>query len=87
MQICVSDIDFFTTGDAVKFEEDMGIYPPRFNVVINCCTAARNCRIQFRGATSELVYDIPLNVQQSSAATPAGKQKLHTNAHVYCLSL
>lgn len=65
----MSDIEFVTDGeDVLKLLEDKGMYPPRFNVVISCSPMAKQGqeRILFKGTTSGLVYDIPLNLQHEN---------------------
>ena len=61
----MSEIDFFVSGEheLLKVKEKEGMYPPRFRVVISCSPTARQsqARIEFRGATKELVFDVPLN--------------------------
>ena len=68
LQILVSEIDFFVSGENIikellKLKEEEGMYPPRFCVVISCSPIARQsqARIEFSGATKELLFDIPLN--------------------------
>ena len=43
-------------------KEDVGMYPPRFNVVISCSPTAKHhmARFKFTGAEKEIVFDIPL---------------------------
>ena len=73
----LKEIDFFVgeitniTIEQLKLKEEEGMYPPRFHVVISCTPDARQsqARIRFRGATSNLRFDIPLN-PLSSQATP-----------------
>ena len=74
MQIFLTDIEFISAGEEeLKLQERKRIYPPRFNVVITCSPNAKHNidRIQFNGATSELVYDIPLNPQHSPSTAAA----------------
>ena len=77
LQILVSEIDFFVSGenmkDLLKLKEEEGMYPPRFCVVISCSPTARQnqARIEFRGATKELVFDTPLNPSLTSTSPTA----------------
>ena len=65
----LEDIDFFVGEittiaiENLKLKEEEGMYPPRFRVVISCTPNARQsqARIRFRGATNDLIFDIPLN--------------------------
>ena len=76
----MSEIDFFVSGEymkeLLKVKEEEGMYPPRFRVVISCSPTARlsQVRIDFRGATKELVFDVPLNPPPAptSEASAAG---------------
>ena len=67
LQILVSEIDFFVSGEnmeeLLKLKEERGMYPPRFCVVISCSPTARQsqARLEFSGATKELLFDVPLN--------------------------
>ena len=62
----MKDVDFFvkefceTTREELEVDEEEGMYPPRFHVVLSCSPSARQSqtRIEFRGATSDLVFDI-----------------------------
>ena len=66
MQIRLSDIDFFVSGDnlkeLLKIKEEIGTYPPRFNVVISCSPTAKHhmVRFKFTGAERDILFDIPL---------------------------
>ena len=63
-----SDVDFFVndfcedTRHELEMREKGGMYPPRFHVVLSCSPSARESqtRIEFRGATTDLVFDILL---------------------------
>ena len=60
------DVDFFvkdfceTTREELEVDEEEGMYPPRFHVVLSCSPSARQnqTRIEFRGAVSDLVFDV-----------------------------
>ena len=60
------DVDFFvkefceTTREELEVDEEEGMYPPRFHVVLSCSPSARESqtRIEFRGATTDLVFDV-----------------------------
>ena len=62
----MKEVDFFvkdfceTTREELEVDEEEGMYPPRFHVVLSCSPSARESqtRIEFRGATSDLVFDI-----------------------------
>ena len=65
-QIQLSDVDFFVKGKTTKSDLDMNerrkFYPPRFRVVITCTPTARHnqARVEFKGATKNLVFVVPL---------------------------
>ena len=64
----MSDIAFFTTGeDVLKFQEEKGMYPPRFNVVIGCTPTAKQSKISIKFKYYDLQYDILLNPQHMHA--------------------
>ena len=64
----MSDVDFFVkdvskdTKRKLELKEKEGMYPPRFHVVLSCSPSARESqtRIKFRGAVTDLVFDILL---------------------------
>ena len=68
LQIMMSDVDFFVndlcedTKHKLEVREKGGMYPPRFHVVLSCSPSAREkqTRIEFRGAVTDLVFDILL---------------------------
>ena len=62
MQISVSDIDFFDKDrGTVALMEELGMYPPRFHVVITrLSTTTHHATILFKGATNDLELAIPI---------------------------
>ena len=64
----MSDVDFFVNDfcedskHKLEVREKGGMYPPRFHVVLSCSPSARQSqtRIEFRGAVTELVFDVLL---------------------------
>ena len=59
------DIGFSDASyDTLKIQEDCGLYPPRFKVIISCSPTAQPAiaRVEFRGAVNDLIFDIPLHV-------------------------
>ena len=62
----MKDVDFFvkefceTTREELEVDEEEGMYPPRFHVVLSCSPSARESqtRIEFRGAVTDLVFDV-----------------------------
>ena len=62
----MKDVDFFvkefceTSREELEVDEEEGMYPPRFHVVLSCSPSARESqtRIEFRGARTDLVFDI-----------------------------
>ena len=62
----MKDVDFFvkdfceTTKELLEVDEEEGMYPPRFHVVLSCSASAREnqTRIEFKGATTDLVFDV-----------------------------
>ena len=64
----MSEVDFFVknlfndTKHMLEVREKRGMYPPRFRVVIGCSSSARQSqtKIEFKGAVTDLVYDILL---------------------------
>ena len=73
------DVDFFvkefceTTKEELEVDEEEGMYPPRFHVVLSCSSSARESqtRIEFRGTTTDLVFDIFLTPAVTSIRSPS----------------
>ena len=71
----MSDVDFFVkdfcedTKEELEVEEEEGMYPPRFHVVLSCSPSARasQTRVEIRGAATDVVFDIFL----TPTATPS----------------
>lgn len=72
------DVDFFvkefceTTKEELEVDEEEGMYPPRFHVVLSCSPYASESqiRIEFRGATTDLMFDIFLTPAVPSIRSP-----------------
>ena len=77
----MSDVDFFVndicegTKHKLELKENEGMYPPRFHVVLSCSVSARESqtRIEFRGAVTELVFDVLLTPAVTSTSTSPSK--------------
>ena len=85
-QVYKSAVDFFTKDyEQLQNKEKMGLYPPRFCVVITCTATARlsHARIEFRGAVDEdLVFDVPLNppsLPQATLKSPGARSLVGVN--------
>ena len=69
----MSDIDFFVRQrnaiEQLKLKEELRIYPPRFRVEISCSPSAQpyQINIEFRGAVTDLVFDILLTPTPASS--------------------
>ena len=75
----MSDIDFFVRDrnakEQLQFKEELRIYPPRFRVEISCTPSAQpdQIKIEFRGAVTELVFDIVLTPTPTSITPTSSK--------------
>ena len=75
----MSDIDFFVRDRNAKkqlqLKEKLKIYPPRFQVEISCSPSAQpnQIKIEFRGAVTDLVFDILLTPTPASITPTSSK--------------
>lgn len=80
----MSDVDFFVkdfcedTKEELELEEEEGMYPPRFHVVLGCSSSARQkqTRVEIKGAATDMVFDIfltPTTTSLSQGATCLSK--------------
>ena len=75
----MSDIDFFVKDrnalEQLQLKEKLKIYPPRFQVKISWSPSAQpyQIKIDFRGAVTDLVFDIHLTPAVSSVPTSPSK--------------
>ena len=75
LQILMSDIDFFVRDrnaiKQLKLKEELRIYPPRFRVEISFSPSARpdQIKIEFRGAMTDLIFDIVLTPTPASISS------------------
>ena len=78
------DVDYFVKNvckdkkPELELKEKEGMYPPRFHVVLCCPSSARHSqtKIEFRGAVTEMVFDIlltPTVTSPSSVPTSPSK--------------
>ena len=72
LQVFLSDIAFFTAEeDELKFLEEKGIYPPRFNIVSGCSPTVKQSKLHIKFKGSDLKYDIiVLNPQHIHGNAP-----------------
>ena len=89
LQIMMRDVDFFVknfsenTKYDLEVKERRGMYPPRFHVIFRCSPSAREnqTRIEFRGAVTNLVYDIFLTPAVTSpslrSSAPTSPSRLY----------
>ena len=69
----MSDVDFKDIAKPnLEMYEDVGVYPPRFRVVITCTPTATQSQasIEFRGAVNDLVFNLSLNPPPPPQNTP-----------------
>ena len=72
----MSEVDFFVkdfcedTREDLEVDEEEGMYPPRFHVVLSCSPSARpsHTRVKIKGAATDVVSDIFLT--PTLTATP-----------------
>ena len=70
----MDDVDFFVKDfcenakEELEIEEEEGMYPPRFHVVLSCSPSAgqSQTRVEIRGAATDLVFDIFLTPTATS---------------------
>ena len=78
-QILMSEVDFFvrknTAKKSLELEEEEGIYPPRFHVILSCTPNANQSqtKIEFKGAVSDMVFDILLTPAVTYLPLPGSK--------------
>ena len=85
LQIMMSDVDFFVkdfcenTKHELEVREKRGMYPPRFHVIFSCSSSARQSqtKIEFRGAVTNLVFDVFLTPTVTSPSVPISPSKLY----------
>ena len=91
LQILISDIDFFVrernAKEQLKLKEELRIYPPRFRVEISCSPSARSdqIKIEFRGAVTDLVFDVILTPTPASITPTSSKKQIHSVYIAYFL--
>ena len=91
LQILMSDIDFFVRDrnakEQLQLKEELRIYPPRFRVEISCSPSARpdQIKIEFRGAVTELVFDILLTPTPASITPTSSKKEIRSVYSTYFL--
>ena len=85
----MSDVDFFVkdfcknTKHKLEVREKRGMYPPRFHVIFSCSSSARQSqtKIEFRGAMTDLVFDIFLTPAMTSpslsSSVPTSPSRLY----------
>ena len=85
----MSEVDFFVkdfcenTKHKLEVKEKAGMYPPRFHVIIRCSPSARptQTKIEFRGAVTNLVFDIFLTPAMTSpslsSSVPTSPSRLY----------
>ena len=79
LQILMSDIDFFVRDrnakEELQLKEELKIYPPRFQVEIGCSPSAQpnQIKIEFKGAVTDLVFDILLTPTPASITPTSSK--------------
>ena len=87
----MKDVDFFvkefceTTREELEVDEEEGMYPPRFHVVLSCSPSATESqtRIEFRGATTDLVFDVFLTPSVQSLPMSPSIVAVETLYHCY----
>ena len=84
LQILISDIDFFVrernAKEQLQFKEELKIYPPRFRVEISCSPSAQpdQIKIEFRGAVTDLVFDVVLTPTPTSITPTSSKSQIRS---------
>ena len=75
----MSDIDFFVRDrnakEDLQLKEKLKIYPPRFQLEIGCSPSAQpnQIKIEFKGAVTDLVFDILLTPTPASITPTSSK--------------
>ena len=75
----MSEIDFFirdkNAKEQLQLMEKLRIYPPRFQVEISCSPSAQldHIKIEFRGAVTDLVFDVVLTPIPASITPTSSK--------------